>query len=79
MSILYVIKNSDFQFLKTQTKLTKGNLSSHISKLEEVGYILVVKRFKGKKPITEISLTPSGREAYILYRNEMDKIFSKFQ
>ncbi len=77
MSILYVLKDADFQFLMVQTKLTKGNLSSHLSKLEEVGYIIITKKFKSKKPLTRISLTPAGREAYKIYRKEMDKLFSK--
>ena len=79
MSLLYVVKSSDFQFLKTQTRLTDGNLSSHISKLEDAGYVLVVKKFKGKKPMTELSLTTEGRNAYTQYREEMEKIFTKFQ
>jgi DNA-binding transcriptional ArsR family regulator len=79
MSLLFVVKSSDFQFLKTQTKLTDGNLSSHISKLENAGYLKVDKKFKGKKPTTELSLTTEGRHAYTQYREEMDKIFTKFQ
>ena len=75
MSLLFVVESSDFQFLKTQTKLTDGNLSSHISKLEDAGYVLVEKKFKGKKPITKLKLTKEGREAFTRYKEEMDKIF----
>ncbi|MFX1571999.1 MAG: transcriptional regulator [Promethearchaeota archaeon] len=79
MSFLYVVKNCDFQFLMVQTSLTKGNLSSHLSKLEDAKYIFIEKKFKGKKPYTIISLTDDGRKAYALYRKDMDKLFSKFQ
>ena len=78
MSLLYVVEKADFQFLKIQTKLTDGNLSSHISKLEDAGYVFVEKKFKGKKPMTDLSLTEDGRAAYTRYREEMEKIFNKF-
>ena len=74
MSLLYVVESSDFQFLKTQTKLTDGNLSSHLSKLEDARYVLVEKKYKGKKPMTKLSLTDEGREAFMRYKEEMDKI-----
>jgi DNA-binding transcriptional ArsR family regulator len=79
MSLLYVVESSDFQFLKIQTKLTDGNLSAHISKLEKAGYIDVKKKVKGKKPKTELRLSDEGKIAYTRYREEMDKIFKKFQ
>jgi len=52
LSILYVIESADMVFLLRQTGLTWGNLSTHLSKLEEAGYNQIDKSFKGK------SLTP---------------------
>ena len=67
MAQLYVVESEDFIALKVQTGLTWGNLSSHIAKLEEKGYVNVKKEFKGKKPRSWASLTPKGREAFKEY------------
>lgn len=68
---LYVIESEDFIALKVQTGLTWGNLSSHISKLEEKGYVNVKKEFKGKKPRSWASLTSKGRTAFEEYIKSM--------
>ena len=68
VSILYVVDQADFLFLRRQTGLTGGNLSSHTTKLEEAGYVLVDKRFVGKRPQTLFSLTRAGRRAFESYR-----------
>ena len=71
MSHLYVLDSADFLFLLTQTGLTKGNLSSHIGKLEKAGYVTVVKEFVGKKPHTMLKLSRKGRKAFESYRSAM--------
>ena len=71
MAVLYVIDSADFTFLMNQTGLTWGNLSAHMSKLEEAGYIEVEKSFKGKRPNTMLRLTPQGRAAFQTYRQTM--------
>ena len=68
---LYVVESADFLFLKTQTRLTKGNLSSHMMKLEEAGYLEVVKEFVDRKPRTLLRLTKAGRSAFQDYRQQM--------
>jgi DNA-binding MarR family transcriptional regulator len=68
MAILYVIESADFLFLRNQTAMTDGNLSSHLSKLEKVGYVHVKKEFIARKPHTMLSLTDSGRQAFDAYR-----------
>ena len=68
---LYVVEAADFLFLQRQTNLTWGNLSSHISKLEDAGYVDVEKSFKGKKPHTMLRLTAEGRAAFERYRESM--------
>jgi DNA-binding transcriptional ArsR family regulator len=74
ISLLYVVESADFVFVRTQTELTDGNLSSHLSKLEDAGYVKVEKRFKGKKPQTLLSLTDNGREAFEEYRKKMVQV-----
>ena len=71
MAQLYVIESEDFIALKVQTGLTWGNLSSHITKLEEKGYINVKKEFKGKKPRSWASLTSKGKTAFEEYMKSM--------
>ena len=74
-SYLYIVESADFTFLIRQTGLTWGNLSAHITKLENVGYVEIVKEFKNKKPNTMLSLTNKGREAFNFYRKNMKQIF----
>jgi DNA-binding transcriptional ArsR family regulator len=76
MSYLYVVESADFVFLRNQTGLTDGNLSSHLSKLESAGYVDIKKRFKGKKPQTMLKLSKKGREAFDLYRKKMEQVLS---
>ena len=72
---LYVVESADFTFLIRQTGLTWGNLSTHITKLENAGYIKVNKEFKDKKPNTMLKLTKSGRNAFDNYRSNMKQLF----
>lgn len=71
---LYVVESTDFVFLMRQTGLTWGNLSAHLKKLEEAGYVLIEKSFRGKKPHTELSLTSQGREAFRKYKKNMKQL-----
>ena len=75
MSYLYVVESADFLFLMRQTGLTFGNLSSHMTRLENAGYLSVEKEFVGKKPNTKLKLTPEGRDAFNDYRDSMSQIF----
>lgn len=74
MALLYVVESADFIFLMNQTGLTWGNLSSHLSRLEEAGYVEVQKEFKGKKPHTMLHLTDEGRAAFREYRRNMKQV-----
>jgi DNA-binding MarR family transcriptional regulator len=71
---LYVVESADFVYLQNQTGLTRGNLSSHMSKLEEAGLIEVEKEFVGKKPQTLLRLTDAGRHALDQYGNTMQDL-----
>jgi DNA-binding MarR family transcriptional regulator len=77
LALLYVVESADFIFLMRQTGLTWGNLSSHMSKLEEAGYIEVEKEFKGKKPHTMLHLTEEGRAAFREYRGRMKQVLDE--
>lgn len=75
MAQLYVVEEADFIFLMRQTGLTWGNLSSHMSKLEDADYIEVRKEFLDKKPRTILKLTSKGRDAFKKYRSALDQVF----
>ena len=74
LSYLSVINSADFTFLMNQTNLTRGNLSSHISKLESAGYVKVNKEFVDKIPRTLIRITTKGKNALKKYRDNMKGI-----
>lgn len=74
MSILSSAKSADFNYLKASTGTTDGNLSTHLSKLEEAGFISIEKSFRGKKPLTTIKITDSGREAFLDYLEQLEQI-----
>ncbi|MEQ1931031.1 MAG: transcriptional regulator [Parvularculaceae bacterium] len=67
---------ADFNELKSKVGGTDGNLSVHISRLEEAGYIEVEKRFVGKKPQTVCHLTEKGRSAFLGYIARLGDLLS---
>jgi DNA-binding MarR family transcriptional regulator len=77
MAYLYVVDSADFLFLMRQTELTRGNLSSHLSKLESAGYVQIKKEFVEKIPRTLLSLTKKGRKAFRAYRQNMKQVLEK--
>jgi DNA-binding MarR family transcriptional regulator len=77
LAFLSVVESADFTFLLNQTGLTRGNLSTHMSKLEEVGYISVTKEFVDKIPRTLIRLTDEGRESIEAYKKNMKYVIEE--
>jgi len=75
MAHLFVVESADFLFLQRQTGLTWGNISSHLRKLEDAGYVAVEKEFIDKKPHTTLKLTDKGRTAFQEYRKNMKQVF----
>ena len=63
LTALSACESADFLFLGRLTGLSKGNLSSHLSKLEDAGMVQIEKQFIGKKPNTLVALTENGRIA----------------
>lgn len=74
LAYLAAVDSVDFMFLMRQVGLTRGNLSSHLNKLEEAGYISVKKEFVEKIPRTLIRLTAEGRAAIQEYKDHMRTI-----
>ncbi len=64
----------NFTYLRKLLKLTDGNLGAHLSKLEEAGYIKIVKAFVARKPQTFISATGKGHDAFIEHINALKEI-----
>ena len=71
VSYLAVVAEADFLFLLDLTQMTRGNMSSHLGKLEQAGYIDVDKAFVDRVPRTTYRLTPTGREAFDAYRTDL--------
>ena len=74
MAQLYVVQSADFLFLQRQTQMTPGNLSAHLSKLEDAGYVEITKEFIDRKPHTALALTKKGRDAFKQYRRNIKQI-----
>ena len=79
MAHLFVVENADFLFLERKTGLTRGNLSSHLGKLEAGGYVDISKEFVEKIPRTLLQLSKKGRAAFIDYRLMMMKVLGEFE
>ena len=76
VALLAGVKEADFLWLQRESGLTKGNLSSHLARLEEAGYVEVQKMFKGKIPLTVLKLTRPGKKAFDLYKTKMNGLLT---
>jgi DNA-binding MarR family transcriptional regulator len=74
MSILMVNDQVDFTMLKDLLDITDGNMASHISGLEKLGYLKVTKQFIGKKPNTSYTATESGKTAFTEHVKALEKL-----
>jgi DNA-binding transcriptional ArsR family regulator len=74
LTVLSSVQTADFVFLQRTTGLTKGNLSSHLTKLEEAGLVEIEKRFVGKKPNTSAALTPVGKERIAHHWDQLERL-----
>ena len=77
LTLLSVVDSADFLFIMRQTGLTKGNLSSHLSKLETTGYAIIEKEFVEKIPHTVVKITSQGRAALQAYRKKLADVMKK--
>jgi DNA-binding HxlR family transcriptional regulator len=77
MAVLSGVDSADFNTLKARLQTTDGNLSVHLRKLEDAGFVAVTKRFEGRKPLTEASMTPAGRKAFVAYLDAMQGLVGR--
>ena len=76
LTVLSSVNDADFVFLQRTTGLTKGNLSSHLAKLEEAGLVEIEKRFVHRKPNTNIALTTVGRQRIAHHWDQLERLKS---
>ncbi|MBC9796506.1 winged helix-turn-helix domain-containing protein [Sinomicrobium weinanense] len=77
MSVLMVNEYADFKMLKELLDITDGNLASHAKALEQAGYIVVEKRFIGKKPNTRYKVTSPGRKAFKEHLSALEHLINR--
>jgi DNA-binding transcriptional ArsR family regulator len=71
VALLSAVKECDFLYLLRETEMNKGNLSSHLARLEEAGYVEIEKTYRGKVPQTLLRRTRAGRTAFDQYRQRL--------
>ena len=77
LGIMAYLANSEvaeFNTLKAVLQATQGNLSIHLRKLEDAGYVEIEKSFLGRKPLTRARITDSGRRAFAAYLAAIAKL-----
>ena len=74
MAYLASAEVADFNELKALLQATQGNLSVHLRKLEDAGYVAIEKSFIGRKPLTRIRITAPGRRAFADYLKAMGRL-----
>lgn len=77
MSILMVNDSVDFLTLKEMLDASDGNIASHVAALEKAEYVLVEKKFIGKKTNTSYTITPTGRKAFNDHLNALEQLLKR--
>jgi DNA-binding MarR family transcriptional regulator len=77
MAVLVTVDEAEFIFLRDKVNATDGNLSTHLKKLDEAGYVAVNKSFENRKPVSRYLLTQKGRKAFELYVERLEKLIKK--
>ncbi|TNE80724.1 MAG: transcriptional regulator [Bacteroidetes bacterium] len=77
MSALMVNEWIEFKELKELLELSDGNLASHISALEKLGYVHVKKEFKGKRPLTSYTATVAGVKAFEKHLQALEQLIKR--
>lgn len=77
MATLSGVESLEFNEVKAQLGLTDGNLSTHLAALERAGFVEIDKRFRGRKPLTIVSITEKGRQAMTEYLSLLQKILDQ--
>jgi DNA-binding MarR family transcriptional regulator len=74
MAVLVSVDEAEFTFLREKINTTDGNLSIHLKKLEEAGYVRGKKEFIKRKPLSTYSITEKGREAFQMYVERLERM-----
>lgn len=74
MVYLADVETAEFTELKSVLEATQGNLSVHLKKLDEAGYVAIAKSFRDNKPLTQVSITDEGRQAFAAYLNAIGNL-----
>jgi DNA-binding MarR family transcriptional regulator len=77
MTILNSVEEVNFNYLKNKLKVTDGNLSSHMERLEKAGYLKIKKMFADKKPLTVYRVTDKGRKAFSDYIEHLERVIGR--
>jgi DNA-binding transcriptional ArsR family regulator len=77
VSVLAAVESLSFTELRDRLEMTDGNLSVHLQKLEERGYVAIDKQFVGRRPLTTCRLTAAGRKAFGRYLDQLETIVKK--
>jgi DNA-binding MarR family transcriptional regulator len=74
LTVLSSVQAADFVFLQRTTGLTQGNLSSHLTKLEEASLVRIEKTFVQKRPNTSVALTPLGKKRIATHWEQLERL-----
>lgn len=74
LTVLSSVESADFVFLQRATGMTNGNLSSHLTKLEQAGLVAIEKRFVERRPNTNAAITALGRERITRHWQQLDRL-----
>jgi DNA-binding MarR family transcriptional regulator len=74
MAYLANAEVADFNELKDVLEVTQGNLSVQLRKLEDAAYVQIEKGYLGRRPRTQVRITPTGRAAFAAYLEELGKL-----
>ncbi len=77
MAVLVSVEEAEFNYLKEKVNATDGNLSVHLKKLEEAGYVSVKKVFIERKPVSKYKITSKGYKAFENYIKKLENIIKK--
>jgi DNA-binding MarR family transcriptional regulator len=74
MAYLANAEVADFNELKALLEVTQGNLSVQLRKLEDAAYVAIEKGYLGRKPRTQVRITPVGRKAFAAYLEALGRV-----
>jgi DNA-binding transcriptional ArsR family regulator len=77
VALLAGVREADFLWLLRESKLSKGNLSNHLAKLADAGYVDVEKTYKGKIPLTILKLSKEGEGAFERYKKTINGVLTR--